>query len=531
MNIVRGYCSSPQFFRLMLEHVGIALLALPMGMMTFALWPGRKLPASGPIGSRLFLTMLVGLAFVACVGVALLILQNFSNSADEYSCLFLAKCFLAKKLYATTDALQEFFHFTHIGEKDGKWFSVYPPGWPLLLAIGMAAKIPWIVNPLLATLTLVLIYKIALKVADARVALLACLWIGSSSFFLLHAGSYYSHMCCLFLLSAFAWCFILAVQEARGPGWFFLAGLLLGYAMMTRYLSALAFGAPFGIYLLYRIAVTRNIKARDFLAFALGLAVFNLFQLWFQYRVTGNAFLTPIHYYYEHERLGFRRDFPPQLGLDYTAYRMFWYAEWVVPGFWVFAVLAFFVPRKNVWDKVLLWSAFLCCSAYTLYYSFGGNQFGPRYLFESIVPLGIVGAKTFFAIWDRIKDSRWQPVLGAGLALGFMVNAFNVAGQMSLYRQITAERKSLYTAVENAGLTNSVVFIRDWMGHTLSMAPTDLTRNSPNRDDAVLYVVDLGVKNKILMDAMPQRSFYTGVYDSNTGTARLIAVDKQSLKS
>ena len=94
-------------------------------------------------------TLIFCILFFACLCVfAVFVLQQFPNSADEWSCIFLAKCFQQGKLYAATHPLQEFFQFNHIGARQGRWFSVYPPGWPLLLSLGLALLIPSLINPL-----------------------------------------------------------------------------------------------------------------------------------------------------------------------------------------------------------------------------------------------------------------------------------------------------------------------------------------------------------------------------------------------
>jgi len=62
------------------------------------------------------------------------ILHSFMNSADEHSCFFLAECIRMGKWWVSSPPLEEFFKVVHVGMRDGKWFSVYPPGWPLLLA-------------------------------------------------------------------------------------------------------------------------------------------------------------------------------------------------------------------------------------------------------------------------------------------------------------------------------------------------------------------------------------------------------------
>ena len=44
----------------------------------------------------------------------------------------------------------EAFSVYMIPYKSERWYSIFPPGWPAMLAIGTLLEVPWLVNPLLA---------------------------------------------------------------------------------------------------------------------------------------------------------------------------------------------------------------------------------------------------------------------------------------------------------------------------------------------------------------------------------------------
>ena len=59
-----------------------------------------------------------------------------------------------------------------------KWFSIFPPGWPLVLALGMKLGAPWLVNPILGAIGILLAHSLVSRIcgratASMVVALLA----------------------------------------------------------------------------------------------------------------------------------------------------------------------------------------------------------------------------------------------------------------------------------------------------------------------------------------------------------------------
>src|SRR5688572_26754626 len=157
--------------------------------------------------------LIVPPVFVAAVLVHVFVLQGFANSGDEYAYLWQATAFSEGRVTADSPQPAAAFQQQHIGDADGIRFSRFPPGWPLLLALGVRAGFPGVINPLLAALALAGIYRLACAWAGARAAALGVLFVGTSPFFLFNAGSFHSHPSCLFALTGLALSLAWAIER------------------------------------------------------------------------------------------------------------------------------------------------------------------------------------------------------------------------------------------------------------------------------------------------------------------------------
>jgi hypothetical protein len=131
------------------------------------------------------------------------VIHSFLNSADEFSCYFMAECLRLKRWWVELHLNWEFFKTVHVGNRDGKWFSVYPPGWPLVYALGLKFKIQDWLNPILVGLALINFHWIGKRLYGFTAACLAILILLLSPFFTFTAATYFSHGTCLFVLSLF----------------------------------------------------------------------------------------------------------------------------------------------------------------------------------------------------------------------------------------------------------------------------------------------------------------------------------------
>ena len=106
------------------------------------------------------------------------------------------------------------------------------------------AGAPWLIGPLLGTLSLALFYLVTKTMYDDRriIMLSSCLLL-LSPFFLFMSSSYMNHTSTLFFLLLFLYAY-LKMFASDSPWWALLAGLSLGYAAAIRPLDAAAFAAP-----------------------------------------------------------------------------------------------------------------------------------------------------------------------------------------------------------------------------------------------------------------------------------------------
>lgn len=479
---------------------------------------------------RLFLLPVVFAAVLASlIWINHAILHQFLNSADEHSCYFMAELIRMGKWWVEPHPLSDFFNVVHVGNRDGKWFSVYPPGWPLLWAAGLQLNIADWINPLLTALSLPLLYGAARRLFGPAVALGGILLTVMTPFFLFTGASYFSHATCLFMMSAFIYCFIRWQQEAHEKKrflWACLAAAACGYGLMTRYLTMAAFALPFLAWHYGPLFLRKKKWAKSDFAPVVILTLFMAAILYQNYAVTGKPFKAPNKYDKSWERLGFKGDYSVVEGLLYIVFRFFYLMDYAAPLL-IVLFLAGIVqrpPAEPGLNRLFRYSFFYGSFVYFLYFSWGGNQYGPRYWWESFPFLCFIAAERI-GCWWKSGDKALQKFLAGAILVLLPANAYSLYKQGTFLEQATRERKSLYLFSEQTLDAPSIIFIRGFLGDALVMSEDDAVRNSPKLDGRILYAHDLGGRNQELMKAFPARSYYRGTYDRKSKQAVLERLD------
>lgn len=455
--------------------------------------------------------------FFALIAVNELILHSFLSSGDEHSCYFLAECLRIKKLWVSSPPLSEFFNVVHVGNRDGKWFSVYPPGWPLIWAAGLSLKIGDYLNPFMATVALVFFFLAGQKIWSDSAARIGVFLVSLTPFFMFTSASYFSHTTCLLMISIFLFSYVkytVAKSKNERLGWAVLAAIAVGYGLMTRYLTMVAVSAPFLLYeLTQRFKLKRFRKSDILVLFILGAFVgLILYQNW---AVTGNPFLAPNEYDKSHERLGFRENYTPLDGLIFIFSRFFYLTDWVAPILLFLFFLALFLNRKmNPMQRLFQWGFFYSVAAYILYYSWGGSQYGPRYYYEGFLFLGLTLGNGIVSWWKSGTTAAKKFIIGAIIASLF-ANGYLFYKQSEFFGGTSSQRKSFYELAEKTIENEAIVFIHGHLGKRLVLTEEDAVRNHPLLNTKILYAHDLGERNKELMALYPERKYYRGSYDSN----------------
>ena len=141
---------------------------------------------------------------------------------------------------------------------DGRYFSKYPPGFPLLLAVpyrlfGPAASL-WL-DPLMASLTLLALFLICRHWVTPGWALAGTALMATSPLVNEHAVAGFSHTAVAFFL-LWGMYGLLRWTQHHSPGWLALAGFCIGMVPTIRYAEVLYAGA-FALFIILRLRDTR----------------------------------------------------------------------------------------------------------------------------------------------------------------------------------------------------------------------------------------------------------------------------------
>ena len=368
------------------------------------------LHAPSPALPRLRPAVLAIWVFLFTAGAAVLVYERHPHIQDEVSYLIQARYLAAGRISMPAPPAPRAFHLDLMTYEPSRWYSPFPPGWPAVLAAGVLLGFPWLVNPLLSALNLVLARRLARDLFGERVADIAALLLAVSPWFLFMGMSLMSHTVTLTLALMAA----LSVSRARETGsarYAGLGGLAVGAASLARPLDGAVLALAMGVWLVSGAAPKRLIRAG---AFAAAMLIAGSLALPYNRALTGNALKFPVDDYFDRyyhpgvNRLGFGPDrglpwqidpFPghglrdvlanADLNLTSINWELFgWGCGSLLP-----IVALFFSGRAARKDWMLLAVAASVAAAYSFYWFSGGPDFGARYWFLAIVPLVFLTAR------------------------------------------------------------------------------------------------------------------------------------------
>src|SRR4030042_7154679 len=200
------------------------------------------------------------LVLLFCILFSAFVFERVPHVNDEIAYLFQAKLFQSGRLYAPSPCGREFFDFPHV-INNGKWYSVYPPGFPLLLVVGLILRSPWLINPILAALAVLLFFLLGHEIYHRSVGIIAALLAAISPWFLLMSSTIMAHTSSLFFNTLFL---LLLFRFFRKPsmGLGLAAGTSWGMAFLVRPLNALFFSFAFLVFFGLRLMRESEKKMR-----------------------------------------------------------------------------------------------------------------------------------------------------------------------------------------------------------------------------------------------------------------------------
>jgi len=382
------------------------------------------------------------------------IFEGMAHLEDEMAYVWQAQAIAGGHVKLPEPPGERSFLVPFVVDYNGMRFGKYPPGWPLVLALGEILQVRYLVNPLLGGLGVWLTYLLGKRLFSSTVALLAAGLTLVSPFFLVNTGSLLSHPLGLVLSAGFVlfWLSAFSPGESK-PGWrpAAAAALCLGALGLTRPLTALAVGLPFCLHGLYLLVKGDRVVRRNLLLVAGILAVFVLLHFAWQFYLTGDPFLNPYSLWWEYDRIGFGPGYGrkpeghtlrqawinTRHSLRVGNHDLFgWLGySWILLPFGLIAAL-----KRRKWLALLVASVYPCLVLVYFAYWIGSSLFGPRYFYEGLYSFTIISAAgaAWLAGWPLSPGDPWPAYSGwkrarplAVTALLAALVAFNLTAYLS----------------------------------------------------------------------------------------------------
>ncbi|HEX2677712.1 MAG TPA: glycosyltransferase family 39 protein [Polyangiales bacterium] len=464
-------------------------------------------------------------SFVASSLLCLFSYQRVPHIPDEIAYLFHARYFATGHLSAPVPPVIKAFEVYLVGCEHGQCTSPFPPGWPAILSLGVLAHVPWLVNPLLGALNVMLLYWLARLLWGERVAVLSAVLLAVSPWHLLMSMSFMSHVSSLGCALFAAWC--VAKAYRTGTSWqCCFGGLAIGVVSLSRPLESVVVAGVLG---LAALLYARGTTFRFAPVVLLGgfTALLGALNRPYNAFVTGDPKLFPVTKYMDmywgkgKNDLGFgaNRDirmggidpFPGHGLRDVIVNSQICTSQmqtelfgWGAGSLWLAVALFVLRAQKKLDWWPVLWLAAVAGSQ-SLYWFSGGPDFGARYWYTAIVPLVILSARGLVELESRSTSRSWSTasVLMVVAALGLFIPWRAI----DKYYHFRTEQPGMRDLLASRDFGRSLLIIhgkeRPDYASAINFTPID-----PNADAPLIYWGRTPEVERQLMEAYADRPIY-----------------------
>jgi hypothetical protein len=475
-----------------------------------------------------------GAVAVASLALNEFVYQNHPHVPDEVQYLFQARYFAQGRLAIDVPPVPRAFETYLTTASPQGWYSVVPPGWPALLAVGAVAGLERWVNPVLSGVNVLLLAVLLQAWYGRRVRQAGVLLMAASPWALFLGMSFMPQTATLTLALLAA----VGVERARQTDravWAWLAGAALGLLAMVRQLDAAIAAVALGLSAIGLGA--RRLRPAATAGLVVGAMAVAALLLPYNAHFTGRGSRFPImeysdrHYGPGTNDYGFGADRGMGWGLDprpghdvidglintnlnltATQVELFGWGA----GSLAFVLVHLLRGRFEGADRAFTAVALICWAAYFANYFSGGPDFGARYwylMLPTLVALTARGIHTFDTITGLAqRKGTVMAVVAGGIALMTFV-PWRAADK---YFQFRGMRPDVRELASSRGFGKSIVLINGKAAPDYASAatynPLDWSAPVPlyawNRDDAT--VADLRA-------AFPDRPLWIVDGPSRTG--------------
>ena len=484
-------------FQYLLQEQDLAGSALVVGIAIAAFLPRTRSAALDLVG--LLSRNPWPVAALTFIGLCLAmfgVVQNHPLAGDEHLTLLQSRAFAAGRLTAEFPADLVFrlipaayqSRWLIASETSGAVAAVYWPGFALMLVPFNLIGAPWACNPLLASLALVAMARVAARLTGtAEAGGWAMLFALGSPGFTGMALSYFSGTSLLFLNLLFAWLLL-----ERTPRRLLLAGGVGSLALVQgNPVPHILFALPWIVWIARQPDARRNLLLLG--AGYAPLALLLGFGWWiFLRKLQGNTWITPfpadadflqrlanLLWYLEVElRTVFAAPGAETLAKRFAEQARLW--TWAVPGLPLLALAGWWQCRRSVEPRLLGLSLASTLLGYAFVSFDQGYGWGARYVHSAWSALPILAAAAMVSVRDAGSGRSYV----ARMAL--LSLAFATALRFFQIRLFMDEQLSLRPPYEKG--VRQVVFIAP----NIDYHTQDFVQNDPFLREPVIFMMSRG---------------------------------------
>jgi hypothetical protein len=464
-------------------------------------------------------------AFVMALLFHMVVLRGARLTDDEAAYVFMAELLSRGQLTAASHPLKEFFDNAFM-INDGRMYSKYFLGWPLMLVPGVWLGIPSLMNALYFALTVPALYRVLQAHASSGWARGGVIVFCTAPMLLIGAATMMSHTACICVLTWAFWLALRAQREELPLRVHVAFAALLALAALIRPTSAIGLGAPLAIaWLLAVLRMPSGPRVRALCAFmAIALCALGL-VLAINYAQTGDALKLAYARVaeYEAESQHAFSALPPDfkhvqledplraIGIGAIGLLRLSFALFGWPIGLLLALFAIGDPRARL--------AWWMCAGFMFVHlpmtDAGIDTFGPVHFFEIALPilvLTVAGLDRAHGVFVGAGHAALAPALVSALIATAWLGYLPV--ETAALEGIASDILAPHEAVESAGLDNAIVFAPRPFAAPCYGKPTRnyvyfRPNNDPRYERSVLWVNHLGLaEDKRLVASMPGRTGY-----------------------
>jgi len=479
------------------------------------------------------------LAFVYALFVSIFLFSKLAHVQDEVNMLFQTEALLNGNLSRPLHPFYEFFRYLYIIPSKSGTYSLYQPGFSILLAPFMFLGVPYLVNPVLTGGAIFLLGKNVEKMFDRKTAALSMFLATTSAFLIPMGGTFMNHTFCAFLSLAAMW----FIQKSLDQKPFLNTGIASAFIiliMFTRPQTAFFILISTLIFLFLRL--NKKMFLKQLITAGAIITPFFILILYTDSIFSGEFFL-PKHVNF----FNYTEPFNNSLGLGlykgcrfntiiplpaegltlshayyitYLRLVQMIYGTFFHPIFFIYLPLLFLMKRKaedTLSDYIFLQYFLVTFIAYFFYY-YDGNVYGPRYYYEVsffVVPLfarGIILSNRKLSQIDAIKHLQPKLIVFAFLLAGFIFH-YTVTVPQLFGLHVNAfwgMDPALTKLVDKKKIKHSIIFISPHRFYSSGAATMNLFDIDHNNN---IYALDLGdSSNAALIDYYEDRKVYKAFF-------------------